>query len=131
MPATSVFEYALMRVVPRIERGEYVNVGVVLLCRQHGFLEARLRLDPARLRTLDPTLDLELLEVQLAHIPIICAGGLAAGPIGALPHYERFRWLTAPRSTVIQPSPVHTGLCTDPRVALERIFVRSVGEGGA
>ncbi len=126
MPATSVFEYALMRVVPRIERGEYLNAGVVLLCRQHGFLEARLRLDPGRLRVLDPTLDLELLEAQLAHIPVICAGGAAAGPIGALPHYERFRWLTAPRSTIIQPSPVHTGLCADPRATLERIFARSV-----
>jgi len=128
MPATSVFEYALMRVVPRIERGEYVNAGVVLLCRQHGFLEARLHLDRGRLRALDPTLDLELLEEQLAHIPRICAGGPPAGPIGALPHYERFRWLTAPRSTIIQPSPVHTGLCTDPRATLERIFARSVGE---
>jgi len=128
MPATSVFEYALMRVVPRIERGEYVNAGVVLLCRQHGFLEARLHLDPGRLRALDPTLDLELLEEQLAHIPRICAGGPPAGPIGALPHYERFRWLTAPRSTIIQPSPVHTGLCTDPRATLERIFARSVGD---
>jgi len=128
MPATSVFEYALMRVVPRIERGEYVNAGVVLLCRQHGFLEARLHLDPGRLRALDSTLDLELLEEQLAHIPRICAGGPPAGPIGALPHYERFRWLTAPRSTIIQPSPVHTGLCTDPRATLERIFARSVGE---
>jgi len=128
MPATSVFEYALMRVVPRIERGEYVNAGVVLLCRQHGFLEARLHLDPGRLRALDPTLDLELLEEQLAHIPRICAGGPPAGPIGALPHHERFRWLTAPRSTIIQPSPVHTGLCTDPRATLERIFARSVGE---
>ncbi|MCX7792441.1 MAG: DUF3037 domain-containing protein [Chloroflexaceae bacterium] len=127
MPATSVFEYALMRVVPRIERGEYVNVGVVLLCRQHDFLETRLRFDPARLRLLDPTLDLELLEAQLGHIPVICAGGAAAGPIGALPHYERFRWLTAPRSTIIQPSPVHTGLCADPRATLERIFARSVG----
>jgi hypothetical protein len=128
MPATSVFEYALMRVVPRIERGEYVNAGVVLLCRQHGFLEARLHLDRGRLRALDSTLDLELLEEQLAHIPRICAGGPPAGPIGALPHHERFRWLTAPRSTIIQPSPVHTGLCTDPRATLERIFARSVGE---
>jgi len=131
MPATSVFEYALLRVVPRIERGEYVNVGVVLLCRQHGFLQARLRLDTARLRALDPTLDLELIEAQLAHIPLICAGGAAAGPIGALPHYERFRWLTAPRSTIIQPSPVHTGLCVDPQATLERIFARSVGQGHA
>ncbi|MGQ9928221.1 MAG: DUF3037 domain-containing protein [Chloroflexaceae bacterium] len=128
MPATSVFEYALMRVVPRIERGEYVNAGVVLLCRQHGFLEARLHLDAGRVRALDPTLDLELLEEQLAHIPVICAGGPPAGPIGALPYYERFRWLTAPRSTIIQPSPVHTGLCTNPRTTLERIFARSVGE---
>ncbi len=127
MPAPSVFEYALIRIVPRVERGEAINAGVVLLCRQQRFLAARLQLDVARVLALAPDLDLEVLGEQLAHIPIICAGGAAAGPIGALPEYERFRWLTAPRSTIIQPSPVHTGLCTDPTDALARIFARAVG----
>lgn len=127
MPARSAFEYAAIRVVPRVERGEFVNVGALLLCRQRRFLAARLRLDLDRIRTLDATLDLELLRAQLEHIPLLCAGGAAAGPIGALPSYERFRWLTAPRSTVIQPSPVHVGLCDDPEAALERLFAQLVG----
>lgn len=120
MPA-SAFEYAVIRVMPRVERGEFINVGVVLLCRQRRFLEARLRLDEARLRALAPGIDLEPLAAQLALIPVVCAGGRAAGPIGELPLYERFRWLTAPRSTIIQTSPVHVGLGADPAEALERI----------
>ena len=115
------FEYALIRVVPRVERGECLNVGVVLLCRQLRFLEARIVLDKGRLAFFAPDLDLEAVAEQLDLIPLVCAGGRQAGPIGELPLYERFRWLTAPRSTVIQPSPVHVGLCTDPRTALERI----------
>ncbi|GAB4435016.1 MAG: DUF3037 domain-containing protein [Chloroflexi bacterium OHK40] len=126
MPALSAFEYAVIRVVPRVERGEFVNVGVVLLCRQRRFLAARLRLDAGRVRALAPTLDLEPIAAQLDHIPLVCRGGAAAGPIGELPLYERFRWLTAPRSTVVQPSPVHTGLCDDPPATLERIFTRMV-----
>ncbi len=124
MPATA-FEYALIRVVPRVERGEFVNVGAVLLCRQRRFLEARLSLEGSRrelLLALDPALDIEAVAEQLALIPRVCAGGRGSGPIGALPLYERFRWLTAPRSTVIQPSPVHVGLCDDPRDALERVY---------
>ncbi len=125
MPA-SAFEYALIRVVPRVERGEGLNVGAVLLCRQHRFLQARLHLDRTALQALAPTLDLDAVAEQLALIPLVCAGGTAAGPIGTLPLYERFRWLTAPRSTVIQPSPVHGGLCTDPAAALERVFQQMV-----
>lgn len=120
MPA-SAFEYALIRVVPRVERGEFVNAGAVLLCRQRRFLEARLLLNRELLRAMAPALDLAAVEEQLAFIPLVCAGGPGSGPIGELPLYERFRWLTAPRSTVIQPSPVHAGLCDDPREALERI----------
>jgi hypothetical protein len=127
MPARSAFEYAAIRVVPRVERDEFVNVGVVLLCRQRRFLAARLQLDEARLRALDPQLDLAALAEQLEHIPVVCAGGRAAGPIGELPLYERFRWLTAPRSSVIQPGPVHVGLCEDPELALERVFAQLVG----
>jgi hypothetical protein len=127
MPARSAFEYAAIRVVPRVERDEFVNVGVVLLCRQRRFLAARLRLDEARLLALDPQLDLAALAAQLEHIPLVCAGGREAGPIGELPLYERFRWLTAPRSSVIQPGPVHVGLCDDPELALERVFTQLVG----
>lgn len=126
MPATA-YEYALIRVVPRVERGEYVNVGVVLLCRQRRFLEARLQPSRGLLLAIAPDLDLEAVAEQLELIPRVCAGGADAGPIGALPLHERFRWLTAPRSTVIQPSPVHTGLCDDPGAALERVFRQMVG----
>lgn len=129
MPARSVFEYAAIRVVPHVERGECVNVGVVLFCRTRRFLEARIRLDRARLRVLAPDLDLAAVEELLAFIPLVCRGGAAAGPIGALPLHERFRWLTAPRSTVVQPSPVHTGLCDDPAAALERLFAALVPPG--
>lgn len=127
MPAPSAFEYAAIRVVPRVERGEFLNVGAVLLCRQRRFLDARIGADDARLRLLAPDLDLEALAAQLDHIPVVCRGGPAAGPIGELPLFERFRWLVAPRSTVIQPSPVHTGLCDDPVAALERVFRLLVG----
>lgn len=126
MPARSAFEYAVIRVVPRVERGEFLNVGVLLLCRQRRFLDARLQLDPARLAAFAPGLDLEALAEQLGYIPLVCAGGPAAGPIGALPQYERFRWLTAPRSSVVQPSPVHVGLCDDPAATLERVFRQMV-----
>lgn len=127
MSARSVCEYAVIRVVPRVERGECMNVGVLLLCRQRRFLEARIRLDPERLRAFAPDLDLEPLSEQLRHIPVVCAGGAAAGPLGELPIYERFRWLAAPRSTIIQPSPVHCGLFDNPAAALERLFERMVG----
>lgn len=126
MLARSAFEYAVIRVVPRVERGEFVNVGVVLLCRQRRFLDARTRLDVQRLGGMWPDLDLEELAAQLEHIPLVCAGGRGAGPIGELPIQERFRWLTAPRSTVIQPSAVHCGLCEEPAEALEGIFRRMV-----
>lgn len=126
MSARNVFEYAILRVVPRVERGEFINVGVVVLCRQRRFLEARIALDEARLCAFAPDVDLVTLRDQLEHIPLVCAGGTAAGPIGALPVYERFRWLTAPRSTIVQVSPVHAGLCEDPRIALENLMTRMV-----
>ncbi|MFO7170758.1 MAG: DUF3037 domain-containing protein [Chloroflexota bacterium] len=126
MRARSVFEYAVIRVVPRVEREEFVNVGVVLFCRSQRFLEARIRLDRARLLALAPELDLPAVEQQLEYIPLVCRGGAEAGPIGELPPHERFRWLTAPRSTVVQPSAVHSGLCDDPRAALERLLEASV-----
>lgn len=118
MPAPSSFEYAIVRVVPRVERGERVNAGVILYCRDRGFLAAAIALDHARLAALAPDADVALIDSHLAAIEQVARGGDAAGPIGALPQAERFKWLVAPRSTVIQVSDVHAGLCADPAVAL-------------
>lgn len=116
------YDYALIRVVPRVERGEFVNVGVVLSCKGDAGLEARIEVDEMRLRALDPAIDIETVRGHLAAFVAICAGGEDAGPIGRLPPRERFRWLTAPRSTMIQTSPTHTGRCADPAVAIERLL---------
>jgi hypothetical protein len=116
------YDYAVIRVVPRVERGEFVNVGVVLSCRSGGHLEARIEVDEARLRSLDPTIDLDTVRRHLAAFAAICAGGDEAGPIGRLPPRERFHWLTAPRSTMIQTSPTHGGRCAQPTSALERLL---------
>jgi len=116
------YDYAIVRVVPRVERGEQVNVGVILSCVDGEFLEARIEVDPARLQALDPALDLDAIQSGLDAIMTVCAGGPAAGPIGALPPRGRFRWLVSPRSTVIQMSPVHTGRTSDPAAALERLL---------
>ena len=116
------YDYAIIRVVPRVERGELINVGVILSCPARGFLEARIELDERRLAALDPTLDIEMIREHLASIPAISAGGEGAGPIGRLSQRERFYWLVAPRSTIIQTSPVHTGLCQEPAEMLERLL---------
>jgi hypothetical protein len=126
MPAPDVFEYAIIRVVPRVEREEFINVGVVLFCRTRHFLDARIEVDTQRLAVLAPDLDLDALQEQLSHIPVVCLGGEAAGPIGLLPQAERFRWLVAPRSTIVQPSAVHSGLCDDPQVELDRLVAAMV-----
>ncbi len=118
----SPFEYALLRVVPRVERGEFVNAGVVLYCQEKRFLEAAIDLDPERLRALDPHLDPETVRAHLEAAPRVCAGGPGAGPIGLLPPVQRFGWLVAPRSTVVQPGPVHTGLAENPREALDHLL---------
>ena len=118
----SPFEYALLRVVPRVERGEFINAGVVLYCQEARFLGARVHLDPERLRALDPRLDP---ETVLAHLEVacrVCAGGPQAGAVGLMPPVQRFGWLVAPRSTVVQPSPVHTGLAEDPEQAIEHLL---------
>ena len=122
MSTELAYDYAIVRVVPRVERGEQVNVGVILSCVDGDFLEARIEVDPARLLALDPALDLDEIQAGLDAIITVCAGGPAAGPIGALPPRGRFRWLVSPRSTVIQMSPVHTGRTTDPAAALERLL---------
>lgn len=122
MPAEHTYDYAIVRVVPRVERGEQINVGVILSCVDGDFLQARIEVDPARLLALDPALDVEEIKASLATIPAICRGGDAAGPIGALPARGRFRWLVSPRSTIIQMSPVHTGRTHDPEAALERLL---------
>lgn len=122
MPAEYTYDYAIVRVVPRVERGEQINVGVILSCVDTEFLDARIELDEARLLALDPAPDLEAIREGLATITAVCAGGANAGPIGALPQRGRFRWLVSPRSTVIQMSPVHTGRTNDPPAALERLL---------
>jgi len=119
MPAPAWYDYAIVRVVPRVERGEFINAGVIVSCASAGFLQARIELDEARLRALDPGADLDGIRAGLATIPVICAGGPAAGALGALSVRERFHWLVAPRSSSIQTSPVHTGRCDAPRASLE------------
>jgi hypothetical protein len=116
------YDYAIIRVVPRVEREEFINVGVIVSCPAAEFLEARIALDEQRLRALDATLDIESIRAHLSTIPAICGGGEQAGPIGKLSQRERFHWLTAPRSTVIQTSAVHTGSCKDPNVVLEHLL---------
>lgn len=122
MPERSPFDYAVIRVVPRVEREEFINAGVIVSCPARSFLEAGIELDRVRLAALDSTIDAERVERYLEAIPAICAGGAGAGPIGALPQRSRFHWLVAPRSTIIQTSPVHSGLCDDPRAALEHLL---------
>lgn len=126
MPTRSAFEYAVLRVVPRVERGECINVGVVLFCRGRRYLNARIEVDRVRISAFAPHLDVDEIVEQLALISPICEGGAAAGPIGLLPQAERFRWLVAPRSTIVQPSPVHCGICLEPQMALEQLLASMV-----
>jgi hypothetical protein len=120
------YDYAVIRVVPRVERGELINAGVIVSCPTSSYLGATIALDPDRLRALDPTIDVSEVETALAVIPWIAAGDPRGGPVSALPRGERFHWLVAPRSAIIQTSPVHTGMCTDPSVALEQLVNRLV-----
>lgn len=126
MPTLSSFDYAILRVVPRVERQELINAGVILFCLERDFLQARVELDEARLRALWPATDVELVRQHLEAIPRICAGSPDAGPIARLSQRERFHWLVSPRSTMIQVSPVHSGLCEQPESTLDELFRRMV-----
>ena len=124
------YDYAVVRVVPRVEREEFVNVGVIVSCPEKNFLDARIDLDESRLLALDGNVDLESVRANLAGIPLICAGGEDAGPIGRLAQRERFHWLVAPRSTMIQTSAVHAGRCKEPQAALEHLLQTMVSRRG-
>jgi hypothetical protein len=118
----STYDYAVIRVVPRVDREEFINVGVIVACQDSSLLEARIELDEARLLALDPTLDIDAIRAHLATIPLICAGGAGAGALATLSRRERFDWLTAPRSALIQTSAVHTGRCSDALGVLEHLL---------
>ena len=129
MPAEP-FQYAVLRVVPRVERGEGINVGVVLFCRTRRFLDCRIGMNDARraiLRALAPDVDLATIEAHLRVIEGIVRGDPEAGPMAALAEPERFRWIVSPSSTVIQPSDVHGGLTDDPAATLDQVFTTQVG----
>jgi Protein of unknown function (DUF3037) len=117
-----MYDYAIIRVVPKVEREEFVNVGVIVSCATQKFLEARVELDEQRLLALDSTIDMDMIRDHLGAIPIICAGGAQSGPIGQLSRRERFHWLVAPRSTMIQTSRVHTGYCQHLAAVLDHLL---------
>lgn len=126
MPAPLSFEYAVLRVVPRVDREEFVNAGVVLFCLERRFLEARVELDRERILALHPGADLALIEEHALAVPRVAAGETGSGPIGRLSQRERFQWLVSPRSTVLQVSAVHSGLCESPERELEHLMDRMV-----
>jgi len=126
MPELASYDYVVVRIVPRVERAEFVNTGVIVFCRTRRYLGARVELPRARLAALAPDLDPEEVERHLAVIPAICAGGPGSGPIGALSLAERFHWLVAPRSTVVQTARAHCGLCADPAATLDHLMERLV-----
>lgn len=126
MAEPSPFQYAIVRVVPRVERGECLNAGVILFCRPRRFLAAKVRLDERRLAALSPATDPQTVRSHLDAIARIAAGDATAGPVAALPRHERFHWLVSPSSTIIQPSAVHTGMCDDPAGELEHLFTTMV-----
>ena len=126
MPDKFRYDYAVVRVVPKVDREEFINAGVIVSCPDLSFLEARINLNESRLLALDPNVDMDLVRNHLATIPVICRGGDGAGSIGQLAQRQRFHWLVAPRSTVIQTSPVHTGRCDNPAAALEHLLATMV-----
>ena len=122
MPATSSYDYAVIRLVPCVERGECINVGVILFCRTRRFLGALIHLNEDRLHSFAPNMDFTSVQQQLDHLITVCDGKEESGPIGQLSQSERFHWLVSPRSTIIQTSLVHVGLCTDPAAALQQLL---------
>lgn len=120
------YDYAVIRVVPDVARGEYLNAGVILFAKSHHALLSRIELDEARLAALAPDADVAMIRSHLESIERICEGGEAAGPHADLTASQRFHWLTAPRSTIIQLSPVHSGICDDPAAEVDRLFARLV-----
>jgi hypothetical protein len=122
MPDKTSFDYAILRVVPRVDREEFVNAGVILFCLAHNYLAARICVDQQRLRALWPGLDIDLVRQRLEAIPKLCDGTATGSPIAGLTRRQRFHWLTAPKSTIIQVSPVHSGLCESPEQALADLF---------
>jgi hypothetical protein len=127
MPAS--FDYTVIRIVPRVERQEFINAGVVVFCLEKRYLAAHILLDEQRLKALWPDVDVDVVRGHLEAIPLICAGDESAGPIAKLSQRERFHWLSSPRSTMIQPSPVHTGICDEPSGVLERLTKQFLAEG--
>jgi Protein of unknown function (DUF3037) len=127
--ALRTYDYAVVRVVPRVERGEFVNAGIILSCDIERILLASIELDEKALLAIDSRVDLDLVRSVLQRIPAICAGGEAAGDIGRLSARERFHWLVAPRSTIVQTSPVHTGQCAEPAAALDHLMQTMVSRG--
>ncbi|MFF7312264.1 DUF3037 domain-containing protein [Streptomyces sp. NPDC008137] len=117
-----IYEYTVLRVVPRVERGEYINAGVLVYCRAESYVGARTHLDEARLLALDPHADVAGVRAALRAVENICTGGPAAGQAAGDDAGRRFRWIVAPRSTIVQPGPVHTGLTTDPAAETERLL---------
>jgi len=126
VPELCSFDYSVIRIVPRVDRGEFVNAGVILFCSTRAFLDARIDLNRTRLLALAPELDLAAVESHLEVIPRVCRGGKEAGPIGELPQRARFHWLVAPRSTVIQMSPVHSGVHRELEAAMESLMGKLV-----
>lgn len=127
MHGSHLFEYAIIRVVPHVEREEFINVGVILICPGKKFLKTRFAVNQNRLRALCDEVDMEELDRHIQAFDRISNGGPDSGPIGKLPLKERFRWLTASRSTILQTSPVHPGLCPDPQEMLDKLFRKLVG----
>jgi hypothetical protein len=127
MQENQLFEYAVIRVVPRVEREEFLNVGVILLCSKQKFLRARIKLNEARLLALCSEVEMDSLKKYVRSFELICDGGSQSGPIGLLSISERFRWLTSTRSTIVQTSKVHPGLCNDANEMLKRLFMQLVG----
>ena len=121
MPTPASFDYAILRVVPRVERQEFINAGVVAFCLEKKYLAARIHLEAARLTALWPEADVDLAREHLEAVRRICDGDPAAGPIAKLSQRERFHWIIAPRSTIIQPSPVHSGVCNETDALMDRL----------